>query len=402
MFNIFKRNQSPRFGYKVCNVERTKKYGVVAASFKELLKKASSKFQIKDCKCYLASDGSLVDDDEYFKTLPAQTTFVIASKNEVVKTEFEILYEAIREKNSNLLKVGEIVRKFILTNKDTLLESLNALERRENQKTELSLRRDHEEWFSGQESRYSTKEEVMAKRAQDRVRGYFYKTKEDITKSPIYRENISARMKLDEILGVFQYFLIGCDHFSCLFDRKYPRKHKSVEEDAPDGGIPKKRMRLIRNLFEEEEFFKELCVSLCNSRGDFRCQGLWNEKICKYPDHIINPYSSRENFILFQVWNLDHQIEISRTVIPSLLRTVALLMEQQTNLQCQVHGVRATDIDAIAYFLELFTTDNLKLVHIVCHDKGSHNLESRGRILCSKCREQRALDGIMTQINKTT
>uniref|UniRef100_A0A1B0GMZ3 DNA fragmentation factor 40 C-terminal domain-containing protein n=1 Tax=Phlebotomus papatasi TaxID=29031 RepID=A0A1B0GMZ3_PHLPP len=274
-----------------------------------------------------------------------------------------------------------MVRKFISSNRETFLQTLNALEEKENKKTELSLRKEHSEWFCGQDSRFSSKEEVMSRRAQDRVRGYFYKAKDDITKSLIYRQNLEAKLKLDEILGIFQYFLIGCDHFSCLFDRKYPRKHQSVEEDTTDGGIPKKRMRLIRDLFEQDEFFKDLCVSLCNSRGDFRCQGLWSESTCKYNEHTINPYSTRENFILFQVWNLDHQIEISRTVIPSLLETVQLLVEE-TNLKCQVHRSKATNIDIIEYFLELFTTDNLKLVHIVCHDKGLHSLQSKGRVLC--------------------
>lgn len=341
-----------------------------------------------------------MEDESYFRSLPAQTLFVIAEKDEVVQTDFELLYEAIRSRNSSLLGAGEMVRKFISSNRDTFLKTLNALEEKENKKTELSLRKDHSEWFSGQDSRFSSKEEVMSRRAQDRVRGYFYKTKDEITKSLIYRQNLAAKLKLDEILGVFQYFLIGCDHFSCLFDRKYPRKHHSVEEDTTDGGIPKKRMRIIRNLFEQDEFFKDLCVSLCNSRGDFRCQGLWSESICKYNEHTINPYSTRENFILFQVWNLDHQIEISRTVIPSLLETVQLLVDE-TNLKCQVHRSRATNIDIIEYFLELFTTDNLKLVHIVCHDKGLHSLQSKGRVLCGKCNESAALHKIMKKIENT-
>ncbi|XP_059618944.1 DNA fragmentation factor subunit beta [Phlebotomus argentipes] len=401
MFGFLKRNQSSAKGYKISNVGRTKKYGIVVSSLRDLLKKASAKFQIEDCKCFLAQDGTLVEDEEYFKSLPAQTLFVIAGKHDNVKTDFELLFEAIRSRNSALLGAGEIVRKFISENKESLLESLKQLEEKECKETELSLRQEHKEWFSGQDSRFSSKEEVMAKRAQDRVRGYFYKTKDEITKSKIYRENITARMKLNEILGVFQYFLIGCDHFSCLFDRKYPRKHEIVEEDAPDGGIPKKRMRMIKELFEEEEFFKDLCVSLCNSHGDFRCQGLWSETTCKYSNHLINPYSSRENFILFQVWNLDHQIELSRSVIPSLLKTVEQ-MSEENNLQCQVHRCRATNIDIIAYFLELFTTDNLKLVHIVCHDKGLHSLRSKGRILCAKCHELATLDAIMDKIQETS
>lgn len=39
-----------------------------------------------ECKLYLAEDGSLVDDEDYFITIEPQALFIVAKKDEVVKT----------------------------------------------------------------------------------------------------------------------------------------------------------------------------------------------------------------------------------------------------------------------------------------------------------------------------
>ncbi|KAM9830027.1 DNA fragmentation factor subunit beta isoform 2-T2 [Syngnathus typhle] len=76
--------------------------------------------------------------------------------------------------------------------------------------------------------------------------------------------------------------------------------------------------------------------------------------------HSINPYSSRESRILFSTWNLDHRIEKKRTIIPDLLEAL------------QNHT--SDDINLTYFYRLLFTRDNLKLVHIVCHKKEAHNV----------------------------
>lgn len=55
------------------------------------------------------------------------------------------------------------------------------------------------------------------------------------------------------------------------------------------------------------------------------------------------------------------RIEKKRTVIPALLEAL------------QNH--RSTDINLNYFYQLLFTRENLKLVHIVCHKKGAHNLQ---------------------------
>lgn len=54
------------------------------------------------------------------------------------------------------------------------------------------------------------------------------------------------------------------------------------------------------------------------------------------------------------------RIEKGRTIIPALIKVLQ-------NHKC-------SDVNLEYFYSLLFTRDNLKLVHIVCHNKGAHNL----------------------------
>lgn len=291
--------------------------------------------------------------------------------------------------NSDVLQAGELITQFLSENKKEITDVLIQAQKQYKDMIDLSLKNDHKEWFQGQDLKLSTKEEVMARRSQDRIRGYFYKTKDELTKNELFRTNKFARNIFNNFIEILKQLLIGVDHFSCLFDRKFKNKHKSIEEDVIDATGPSPRKKIkenVKNILKNNEIFDEVSVSLCSNSGDFKCQGIWNQEICNYPNHLINPYASRENLILFQIWNLDHQIEITRSVIPSIIQSVESLVEK-TGF-CLKHKRPGKDLTVIKYFLELFTVDNLKLVHIVCHDKSTHeNLKSKGGIICEKCEE---------------
>lgn len=253
-----------------------------------------------------------------------------------------------------------------------------------------STKSDHVEWFQGQPAGLDTKEKVMCRRSQDRIRGYFYKTKDDLVKSQIYRTNKKARILIDTILETFRNLLTGVDYFASYFDRSHSNKHELVKRklivDQIDGETPRKKFKQnIKDMLNGHEIIDQFCVSLCTDDGDFLCHGLWNFDGCQYSNHTINPYESRENAILFQIWNLDHRIEISRSILPSMLVAISDLVEGK--LRCSKHKQSCVNISVLKYFLEIFTVDNLKFVHIVCHDKGVHELKSRGGGICKKCDE---------------
>lgn len=313
------------------------------------------------------------------------------------------MYEAMRNVHSDVFNTAEAIRNFVTDNRsefDRFVGEYQTTVQQTIEKTRASQRDEHSEWFEGLSPSLNTKEEVMARRSQDRIRGYFYKTKEDLQKSPIYRSNAAARQMLDEMLEIFQYFLVGVDHFSALFNRKWDNRHRivaSVDSDAIDG-TPRKKAKVaaIRDVFNETKLKSQYYVSLCNELGEFRCHGIWCDDRCNYANHSINPYANKENVILFQMWNLDHQIEISRSVIPKILDDTEQIAVHR--VKCAQHKQPAQMLSIMKYFLELFTMDNLRLVHIVCHDKAGHDLRSNGKVLCEKCAEFKSVKAILNKI----
>lgn len=170
----------------------------------------------------------------------------------------------------------------------------------------------------------------MYRRAQDRIRTYYYKTKDELMKQDLPNE------ELTELLIELKVKLKRVEYYGCYFDRK--------KSDS-----------------------KEMCC-LCDPTGVFICQGRWDKEACLYnPRHNINPYTSREERIIFQTWNLDHRIERSRTIIPAITRAMKEWEKRK--------GIKNKEEFTIMYnkiFRQIFTIDNLKLVHIVCHDKARH------------------------------
>lgn len=69
--------------YKVQDVKRNARKGVVASSLAELTKKGVEKLRLPPEGCRVCiEDGTEVDDEEYFETLPAQTVFVFVKPDE--------------------------------------------------------------------------------------------------------------------------------------------------------------------------------------------------------------------------------------------------------------------------------------------------------------------------------
>lgn len=316
-----------------------------------------------------------------------------------------MLYETFRKVNHEILDAKELVNEY-LKNKDNgdILKVLNKICSDNEERALLSSIDEHEEWF-GDDKKLKTKEEVMRKKAQDRVKGYFYKTKDELTKSPIYKSSSLARKLIDDLLSDFFLFLSGVNYFSTLFDRTCKERFipsKATKDDEIDatsvGKKPIKRKRITLETkvqIRKQNVFKKYSVTLCNEIGEFNCHGLWFDENCTY-SHKINPYYSRENLIFFQIFNLDHQIEISRSIFPSILKNVEDLVNNKA--LCSIHKKSGVQVSILTYFLEIFTVKNLKFVHIVCHDKANHSKRSLGRIICVNCREYKFLEKIKRDI----
>lgn len=199
----------------------------------------------------------------------------------------------------------------------------------------------------------------MSKRVKERMRGYFYKTKSALQSSEIYVQSKNGRGKklIDQFLADLRILLESRRYNETYFDRK-------AREDE----------------------------RICHDNGVFECGGLFNNTKCLYVgEHIINPYRSREERIIFQTWNLDHNIELSRSIIPNIIEAVESLCKSDFKCIACENGNKPGGVESDRYFLQIFTRDNLKLVHIVCHYKGKHDSKSDVYTVCKKCYVDRSI-----------
>lgn len=198
----------------------------------------------------------------------------------------------------------------------------------------------------------------MSKRVKERMRGYYYKTKSALQASDLY---INSKKGLGKDL--INQFLT--DLRKILESNKYNDTY--FNRGADEG------------------------MRLCTKSGLFECGGLWNTSKCTYEgDHVINPYRSREERIIFQTWNLDHRIELSRSIIPKILQAVSDILNGEVTCNICSNEVDKGTICTDRYYLQIFTRDNLKLVHIVCHYKGKHDAESDVYNVCVECSDMKS------------
>lgn len=198
-----------------------------------------------------------------------------------------------------------------------------------------------------------TKEQSMSKRVKDRMRGYYYKTKSALQSSDLYVNSKNSRSKIiiDQFLIELRKNLETYKYNEVYFNRKADKN-----------------------------------LRLCTDVGMFECGGLWNNSKCAYDgDHTINPYRSREERIIFQTWNFDHKIELSRAIIPNILDAVAAICNKEIICMYCERDIKDGRIETDRYYLQIFTTNNIKLVHIVCHCKSKHDVKSDIYTVCTKC-----------------
>lgn len=265
---------------------------------------------------------------------------------------------------------------------------LSLLHKQKIKRTQLSSREDHSDWFDDVEAKYSTKEDYMKSLAKSRTTNYYQKASRELKSSPCY-ENSTANSIINGMLDDFLLLLNYIDWFKEYFNRSCVTRYESTDNDETDGP-PKKRQRIsptkkiqLRNVVDKSNIVTKYEKRLCNEFGEFRCRGRYSQVGCKFK-HIINPYESNEKLKTFRVWQLDHSTEF--TEIISKIESDVMNSINKSK-KCVEHGETATRLPIMKYFQELFTLDNIRLVHIACHDIKANGIPPSADILCEKCDE---------------
>lgn len=289
----------------------------------DLLSSGCKLFDMCPSDCRLAlEDGSEVDD-EYLAMCGDYTALVILGASEHVKYSQVKAREMIGRIGRMLASGAEELSQALGPLKNELVSHMMAHVQSLQSPSHLLMADSREEdphWFQG-EKRATSKKSVLRERAKTRIRGYYYKSKEEMQK----RLGEGGQGWVQQLFGEFLQRLRRSDHNGHYFVRGEPG-------------------------------------ALCLGDGHFGCQGPFSSPLCPAAGagtrHAINPYSSREQLVLFSTWNLDHRVERSRSVLPSLGQAV--------------REARGRALNADYFYRLLFTTDNLKLVHPVCHVKAEH------------------------------
>lgn len=140
-------------GFKVTDGERKLRVGIAARCFDDIKRKTVEKFKLNltpEQICFQTPDGTIVENDEYFQTLDAQTLLIWTKEGERAQTDAELLYKAIREVNEEYLTAGEKVQEFFTEKmKNKVFKLAEVLKGIDGDKLKISARQDHPEWFEG-------------------------------------------------------------------------------------------------------------------------------------------------------------------------------------------------------------------------------------------------------------
>ncbi|KAL5013179.1 hypothetical protein ScPMuIL_007449 [Solemya velum] len=314
--------------YKVQDVRREIRIGITAKNFNELLEKGCEKLELdpEEVTVVIEDDGTLVNDDAFFKKLPTQTVFVFLRQGQSWRGAGALIHDALSKLScaTRRTEIAEQIRHF--------LEDENAPEKIHIISQYLELletdveaeeRYEDEDWFDGLNKRYKSKSEVMRHNAQTRIRSYYGTAKEQVEKEC----DSATRETLFDILDAMNDELRKKDFHASYFDRR---------------AGPKER--------------------LCDKKGWFKCEGPFDKASCE-KFHTINPYASKGYRQLFGLWNLDHIIEKSREVIPGLIEAAK-------------RAPKGKEVDWHFIYSLLFTKKNLKLVQIACHKKAARGTDN--------------------------
>lgn len=140
-------------GFKVTDAERKVRVGIAARNLGDLRKKTTEKFKLNlkpEQISLQTSDGTLVENDDYFQTLNAQTLLIWTKEGERAQTDAELLYKTIREVNEEYLTAGEKVQEFFTEKmKNKVFKLAEVLKGIDGDKTKFSAKAEHPEWFEG-------------------------------------------------------------------------------------------------------------------------------------------------------------------------------------------------------------------------------------------------------------
>ncbi|XP_027424908.1 DNA fragmentation factor subunit beta isoform X2 [Zalophus californianus] len=323
MFAVFRKPKT----FRLRALHSQKKFGVAGRSCPEVLQKGCLHFQlpVAGSRLCLYEDGTELTGD-YFWSVPDNSELVLLTSGQTWQgyvSDISRFLSAFHKPHAGLIQAAQ---QLLSDEQAPLRQKLLAdLLHTISENIAAETRAEDPPWFEGLESRFRSKSGYLRYSCESRIRSYLREVN-----SYASVVSVEAQEEYSRIVDIMCRELRAAQYNGSYFDR-----------GAKAGG------------------------RLCTPEGWFCCQGPFDVDTCA-SKHSINPYGNRESRVLFSTWNLDHIIEKKRTVVPALAEAVTERDGREV---------------AWEYFYSLlFTSENLKLVHIACHKKTTHKLS------CDPCR----------------
>ncbi|XP_047405656.1 DNA fragmentation factor subunit beta isoform X3 [Sciurus carolinensis] len=290
---------------------------------------------VQGSRLCLYEDGTEVTED-YFPGIPDDAELVLLTEGQTWQGYVSDIRRFLSVFHEPHARVIEAARQLLSDERAPLRQKLLVdLLHTVSQNIAAETRAQDPPWFEGLESRFRNKSGYLRYSCESRIRGYL--------------REVSSCARVLGAEAQEEYLRILDSMCQKLKSQQY---NGSYFDRGAEAGS-----------------------RLCTQEGWFSCQGPFDLDGCA-SKHSINPYSNRESRVLFSTWNLDHIIEKKRTIVPTLAGAV------------QERGGR--EVNWEYFYGLLFTSENLKLVHIACHKKTTHKLEcDPGRIYRFQKRTQR-------------
>ncbi|XP_073937629.1 DNA fragmentation factor subunit beta isoform X3 [Castor canadensis] len=290
------------------------------------------KLPVSGSRLCLYEDGTEVTED-YFPGIPNDAELLLLTADQSWQGYVSDIGRFLSVFDEPHAEVIQAARQLLSDEQAPLRQKLLAdLLHNASQNIAAETRAQDPSWFEGLESRFRNKSGYLRYSCESRIRGYL--------------REVSACASM-----------VGAEA-----QEEYARVLSSMSQKL-------KSMQYNGSYFDRGA---KASGRLCTPEGWFSCQGPFDLDSCM-SKHSINPYGSRESRVLFSTWNLDHVIEKKRTIVPALAEAI---QEQD-----------GREVDWEYFYSLLFTSENLKLVHIACHKKTTHKLQ------CDRSRIYRARRG---------
>ncbi|XP_047580219.1 DNA fragmentation factor subunit beta [Lutra lutra] len=314
--------------FKLRALHGPQKFGVAGSSCQDVLRKGCLHLQlpVAGSRLCLYEDGTELTEDDFW-SVPDGSELVLLTAGQTWQgyvSDIRRFLSAFHKPHEGLIQAA---RQLLSDEQAPLRQKLLAdLLHTVSENIAAETRAEDPPWFEGLESRFRTKSGYLRYSCESRIRSYLREVS-----SYASVVSVEAQEEYSRIVAVMGRELRAAQYHGTYFDR---------------GAKAGRR--------------------LCTPEGWFCCQGPFDVDACA-SKHSINPYGNRESRVLFSTWNLDHIIEKKRTVVPTLAEAVTARNGREV---------------AWEYFYDLlFTSENLKLVHIACHKKTTHKLSCDPRRL---------------------